>query len=69
MGNETNESDNRIAMKTISNAIHVFGTEPAGILLQMTTNEGEVMDIFLSKELVERTRDILQTALEKYLHR
>jgi hypothetical protein len=65
----TNESDNRISMKTISNVIHVFGTEPAGILLQMTTNEGEVMDIFLSKELVERTKDILQVALEKYLRR
>ena len=71
MGNSlmSKESDNRISMKTISNVIHVYGTEPAGILLQMTTNEGEVMDVFLSKELVERTKDILQTALEKYLRR
>jgi hypothetical protein len=65
----SNESDNRISMKTISKVTHVYGTEPAGILLQMTTNEGEVMDVFLSKEQVERTRDILQAALEKYLRR
>jgi hypothetical protein len=64
----SNDSDNRIAMKTISKVVHVYGTEPAGILLQMTTNEGEVIDIFLSRELVSGTRDILQTALEKYLH-
>jgi hypothetical protein len=64
----SNDSDNRIAMKTISKVVHVYGTEPAGILLQMTTNEGEVIDIFLSRELVSGTRNILQTALEKYLH-
>jgi hypothetical protein len=64
----SNDSDNRISMKTISKVVHIYGTEPAGILLQMTTNEGEVIDIFLSRELVSGTRDILQTALEKYLH-
>jgi len=64
----TNDSDNRISMKTISNVVHVYGTEPAGIMLQMTTNEGEVIDAFLPKEIVKVTRDILQTALEKYLH-
>jgi hypothetical protein len=65
----SNESDNRISMKTISKVIHVFGMEPAGILLQMTTNEGEVMDVFLSRDLVASTKDILQVALEKHLHR
>jgi hypothetical protein len=64
----SNDSDNRISMKTISKVVHVYGMEPAGILLQMTTNEGEVIDIFLSRELVSGTRNILQTALEKYLH-
>lgn len=64
----SNDSDNRISMKTISKVIHVFGMEPAGILLQMTTSEGEVIDVFLSKDLVIGTRDIMQTALEKYLH-
>ena len=63
----SNDSDNRISMKTILKVTHVYGTEPAGILLQMTTNEGEVIDIFLSKALVGRTREILQTALDKYL--
>ncbi len=63
----SNESDNRISMKTISKVMHVFGAEPAGVLLQMTTNEGEVIDIFLSKALVAQTREILQTALDKYL--
>jgi len=65
----SNESDNRISMKTISKVTHVFGTEPAGILLQMVTNEGEVIDVFLSKDLVTGTRDILQIALDKFLPR
>jgi hypothetical protein len=63
----SNDSDNRISMKTILKVTHVYGTEPAGILLQMTTNEGEVIEIFLSKALVVGTRDILQAALNKYL--
>jgi hypothetical protein len=63
----SNDSDNRFSMKTILKVTHVYGTEPAGILLQMTTSEGEIMDIFLSKALVAGTRDILQTALDKYL--
>ena len=63
----SNESYNRVAMKTISKVVHVYGTEPAGIMLQMTTNEGEVIDVFLPKDIVQGTRDILQTALEKYL--
>jgi hypothetical protein len=54
-------------MKTILKVTHVFGAEPAGILVQMTTNEGEVIDIFLSKALVAGTLEILQTALNKYL--
>jgi hypothetical protein len=65
----SNDSDNRISMKTVSKVVHVYGAEPAGILLQMTTSEGEVIDVFLSRELVSGTRDILQAALEKYLHR
>ena len=65
----SNESDNRFPVKTISKVTHVFGTEPAGILLQMVTNEGEVIDVFLSRELVARTRDTLQTALDKFLPR
>jgi hypothetical protein len=65
----SNDSDNRISMKTILKVTHVYGAEPAGILLQMTTNEGEVIDVFLSKGLVMGTRDILQTALDKYLPR
>jgi|GraSoi2013_115cm_1033766.scaffolds.fasta_scaffold528703_1 hypothetical protein len=65
----SNESDNRISMKTILKVMHVYGAEPAGILLQMTTSEGEVIDIFLSKALVAQTREILQTALDKYLPR
>jgi hypothetical protein len=69
MGTMSNESDNCISMKTISKVVHVYGAEPAGILLQMTTNEGEVIDVFLSRELVSGTRDILQAALEKYLDR
>jgi hypothetical protein len=56
-------------MKTITKVTHVYGTEPAGIMLQMATNEGEVIDVFLPKDIVKGTRDILQTALEKYLHR
>jgi hypothetical protein len=64
----SNDSDNRFSMKTILTVTHVFGTEPAGVLLQMTTSEGELIDIFLPKALVVETRDILQTALEKYLH-
>jgi hypothetical protein len=63
----SNDSENRIAMKTILKVMHVYGTEPAGIMLQMTTNDGEVIDIFLSKALAAQTREILQTALEKYL--
>jgi hypothetical protein len=63
----SNESDNRISMKTILKVTHVYGTEPAGILLQMTTSDGEVIDIFLSKALAAETRRILQAALEKYL--
>ena len=63
----SNESENRFAMKTILKVTHVFGAEPAGILLQMTTSDGEVMDIFLSKALVAETRDLLQAALDKYL--
>jgi hypothetical protein len=62
-----NDSDNRISMKTISKVMHVYGTEPAGIMLQMTTNDGEVIDIFLSKALVAETWGILQIALDKYL--
>jgi hypothetical protein len=65
----SNDSDNRISMKTILKVMHVYGAEPAGILLQMTTSEGEVIDIFLSKALVAETREILQTALDKYLPR
>jgi hypothetical protein len=56
-------------MKTILKVMHVYGAEPAGILLQMTTSEGEVIDIFLSKALVAETREILQTALDRYLPR
>jgi hypothetical protein len=63
----SNDSNNRISMKTILSVTHVYGTEPSGILLQMTTNDGEVIDVFLSKVLVTRTRDILQSALDKYL--
>jgi hypothetical protein len=63
----SNESENRFSMKTILKVTHVFGAEPAGILLQMTTSDGEVMDIFLSKALVAETRDLLQAALDKYL--
>jgi hypothetical protein len=65
----SNDSYNRIAMKTITKVTHVYGTEPAGIMLQMTTNEGEVIDLFLPRDIVQGTRDILQTALEKYLQR
>jgi hypothetical protein len=65
----SNDSDNRIAMKTITKVTHVYGTEPAGIMLQMTSNEGEVIDVFLPKDIVQETRDILQNALEKYLLR
>ncbi|HEY3640253.1 MAG TPA: hypothetical protein VGL31_04105 [Xanthobacteraceae bacterium] len=65
----SNDSDNRISMKTILKVMHVYGAEPAGILLQMTTSEGEVIDIFLSKALVAETREILQTALDRYLPR
>ena len=45
----SNDSENRIAMKTIVKVLHVYGTEPAGIMLQLTTNDGEVIDIFLSR--------------------
>jgi hypothetical protein len=65
----SNDSNNRIDMKTISKVTHVFGAEPAGILLQMVTSEGEVIDVFLSKELVTGTKDILQIALDKFLPR
>ena len=65
----SNDSDNRISMQTILKVTHVYGAEPAGILLQMATNEGEVIDIFLSKALVAETRDILQAALDKFLPR
>jgi hypothetical protein len=63
----SNESENRISMKTVSKVTHVFGAEPAGILLQMVTSDGEVIDVFLSKELVTETKDILQIALDKFL--
>jgi hypothetical protein len=63
----SNESTNRISMKTIAKVTHVYGTEPAGVMLQMTTSEGEVIDVFLSRTLMAETRDILQAALEKYL--
>jgi len=63
----SNESENRFAMKTILKVMHVFGAEPDGILLQMTTSDGEVMDIFLSRALVAETRELLQDALDKYL--
>jgi hypothetical protein len=63
----SNESENRFSMNTILKVTHVFGAEPAGILLQMTTSDGEVLDIFLSKALVAETRDLLQAALDKYL--
>jgi hypothetical protein len=63
----SNESENRFSMKTILKVTHVFGAEPAGILLQMTTSDGEVMDIFLSRALVAETRELLQAALDKYL--
>jgi hypothetical protein len=65
----SNDSDNRIPMKTILKVTHVYGAEPAGILLQLASNEGEVLDIFLSKALVAETRDLLQAALEKFLPR
>ena len=65
----SNDSDNRISLKNILKVTQVYGAEPAGILLQMTTNEGEVIDVFLSKGLVMETREILQTALDKYLSR
>ena len=65
----SNESENRISMKTISKVTHVFGAEPAGILLQMVTNEGEVIDVFLSRDMVVQTKDTLQTALDKFLPR
>jgi hypothetical protein len=65
----SNVSDNRISMKTVSKVTHVFGAEPAGILLQMVTSEEEVIDVFLSKEVVVATKDILQTALERFLAR
>jgi hypothetical protein len=65
----SNDSDNRISMKTVSKVTHVFGAEPAGILLQMVTSEEEVIDVFLSKELVTATKDILQIALDRYLAR
>jgi hypothetical protein len=63
----SNDSENRISMKTIFKVTHVFGAEPAGILLQLTTSDGELIDIFLSKALAAETREILQTALDKYL--
>jgi hypothetical protein len=63
----SNDSQNRISMKTVLNVTHVYGAEPAGILLQMTTSEGELIDVFLSRALVMSTRDILQNALDKYL--
>jgi hypothetical protein len=63
----SNDSDNRISMKTILKVTHVYGAEPAGILLQMATNEGEVIDLFLSRALVAQTREILQAALDKAL--
>ena len=65
----SNESENRFSMTTILKVTHVFGAEPAGILLQMVTNEGEVIDVFLSRELVVQTKDTLQTALDKFLPR
>ena len=65
----SNDSDNRIAMKTIRKVMHVYGAEPAGIVLQMTTSDGEVIDIFLSKTLAVETREVLQTAIDKYLPR
>ena len=65
----SNDSDNRISMKTVSKVTHVFGAEPAGILLQMVTSEEEVIDVFLSKELVVATKDILQIALDRFLAR
>jgi hypothetical protein len=65
----SNDSDNRISMKTIFKVTHVYGAEPAGILLQMTTSDGELIDIFLSKALAMETQGILQVALEKYLPR
>jgi hypothetical protein len=63
----SNDSDNRISMKNIFKVTHVYGAEPAGILLQMTTSDGELIDIFLSKALAAETQEILRAALEKYL--
>ena len=65
----SNDSDNRISMKTVLKVTHVFGAEPAGILLQMVTSEGEVIDVFLSRELVAATKNVLQIALDKFLSR
>lgn len=58
-----------IPMKSISKIAHIYGAEPAGICLQMTTAEGELISVYLSKEQVIGTRDILQTALDKHLPR
>jgi hypothetical protein len=63
----SNDSDNRISMKTIFKVTHVYGAEPAGILLQMTTSDGELIDIFLSKAIATETQEILRVALDKYL--
>jgi hypothetical protein len=63
----SNDSDNRISMKTIFKVTHVYGAEPAGILLQMATSDGELIDIFLSRTIAMETQEILRTALDKYL--
>ena len=56
-----------ISMKPITKIAHISGAEPAGICLQMTTKDDEIISVFLQKDLVKGLRDLLQTALDEHL--
>jgi hypothetical protein len=56
-----------ISMKKIVQISHTAGAEPAGICVQMTAEDGEIISVFLVKDLVKGLRDLLQTALDEHL--
>jgi hypothetical protein len=56
-----------IRTQMVKNLVHIYGAEPAGIVLRVTTQDGLVTTYQLPKELVAGMRDIMQEALDHYL--
>jgi hypothetical protein len=56
-----------IHTKPVVSVEHIYGLEPAGIVLRITTQDGDAIAYSLRKETVEAVRDMMQAALDHYL--